>query len=226
MRILKHSYAVVVVGTIAATVATSIAVGAVGGGGEPYSNNPPGTVIPVPPSRPQAPAISNKQAAAFAVMRGPARAKDLAPAAASRFVAAGLAKRYGVNSALARHGASAGAAGDVYLISGNGVLCLITVLTPGTGGGCVEDDAAAVGHLVGTDSWQTAVGAPEHVVVSGAVPDGIDTVTIKTADGATTDVAVQDNAYAHELIGKVPDTVSWKAADGSTHSEPIPYQAG
>src|SRR3954447_25550647 len=224
MRHSKRLYGAVVVGAMAATLASSIAIGATTS--SPESNDPPGTGVPAPPSRGLALAASAKQLAAFAAFRRAPAADDAAPASAQRFIAAALASRYGVNPALTRHGASAGKAGDVYLVSGNGVLCTVAVLGAGTGGGCVDEDDAVDGRLVGTDSWQDSLGGAEHVVVSGAVPDGVDSVTVTTKDGGSVSVDVQSNAYATELVGQVPSSVSWQASDGTKHVEQVPYQEG
>src|SRR4051812_28474749 len=225
MRHSKRLYGAAVVGAITAPLETSIAIGDVPT--SPESNAPPATAVPAPPAaRGLALAVSARQSAAFGAFRRAPAGDDAAPASAQRFMAAALVSRYGVNPGLSRRGASAGKAGDVYLVSGNGVLCTIAVLDAGTGGGCVDEDDAVAGHLVGTDSWQDSLGGPEHVVVSGAVPDGVDNVTVTTKDGGSVNAGVQSNVYAAELVGQAPSSVSWQAADGTKHVEEVPYQEG
>jgi hypothetical protein len=223
----NHRRAFLVLAVAVALVAGTVGVGSAGDDLSIVSaNGQRSESPPAPPAREEATEVEQDQADAFQVLRKGRRADDDPPAPAERFVRGALGRRYGANPRLARLAATYGTNTGVYLVPGNGAVCSVVVVAHSVAGGCTDDRAAAAGELVATDSWQDEPGGPEHVLVHGAVPDGVDSVTLTTTEGSKQTVAVQRNVYAAELVGEEPASVAWQSADGSRHAQPVPYQAG
>jgi hypothetical protein len=74
------------------------------------------------------------------------------------------------------------------VIPGNGTISLIA----GGGGSCESDQLAAEGYLA---YFGNSRDTPGRTAVSGMVPDGVTSVTIKNTSGVTVTVPVHDNVY-------------------------------
>ena len=94
----------------------------------------------------------------------------------------------------------------------------ICLSTSAGGMSCLEDDLVARGFLNLGQLCKVGL-PPGHARVAGLVPDGVRSVTLKTAQGAIT-ANVKDNAYVFETTGR-PLAVRWRARDGE-HGFPTP----
>jgi len=151
--------------------------------------------------------------------------RALLPAQASDFAALHRAREADVSlptvaPAYAQVGANldlatpvATAAGTIWLIPANGMMCAVARATNPyfDGGECVSDAAAAEGHAL---MYATAGNAPGETFVAGIVGNGIANVTVEYADGSVGSIPVQDNVYAAVLTSQ-PTSVSI-APDGVT----------
>ena len=165
---------------------------------------------------PQAPvsAAQSDQTSSFGVLRGAQAPVD---AFAGSAQPAG-----GANPQLARSVAvptSALSTGRVWVVPGNGVLCL-RVIDPAGGEGwtCSTTAAARAGGLVGTIAHSLDGGGP--VFAFGLVPDGVGKVTIDGPGGAATTLSVSNNVYA-TTVAATPVSVRFSAAGGEVATVPL-----
>jgi len=142
-------------------------------------------------AKPMITALSAEQAENFAILRRPETDEDRLPDERQEVLRTGLVARQGLNPALARRARTS--IGDVWIIPGNGDIAL------DVGGMSV----AHVGDTIarGMVTW-TSTPSREQDMVHGLVPDGVQEVTLRASNGATTTVAVKDNVYGAMLDGR------------------------
>jgi hypothetical protein len=153
---------------------------------------------------------------AFAVLSRPASAADILPTTYSNSLSAGsFVARFGANIGLAR-AASGLVAGRVWVIPGDGAVCVVADNGVATGAGadggaaCAADSRAASGGLEFTVA---DIGDDGAVTLTGVVPNGVASVRAQIGDGASEVLPVDDNVYRATLPGD-PVAVSFVAADG------------
>lgn len=115
---------------------------------------------------------------------------------------------------------------NLYVAPGRAnTVCLLTALG---GGGCSGADSVANGELNGYE--QCAGPAHNLVVINGIVPNGVGTVHVDFADGASDDVKVEGNVYSlgTSVASSVPVRVTWDGGSSQTGLEraPAPRCAG
>jgi len=143
---------------------------------------------PLHESRPKVEAISAEQAASFAILRREQVAGDQLPRGRRDAVdGGGMARRRGLNSALARRAATQ--IGDVWVVPGNGYVALLV------DGGAVCTETGFVARQ-GTVTWTSQDGKG---IVHGLVPDGVTEVTLFDSEDAPTSVLVTENVYGARL---------------------------
>jgi hypothetical protein len=163
--------------------------------------------------------LSADQVRDFAVLRTHWRAADRVPAREhASLVAGGAATRNGLNFRFSRVSRAEG--GDVYLVPGQGTVCITSQEADGSlgGQGCLTDAAAATGQAVMVD-WNAQ--DPSSWFVSGVVGDGITQVTLTLADGSSETLPVSDNAYAAAVTTQ-PLSVQVPDAAGQTTTVSVP----
>jgi hypothetical protein len=141
--------------------------------------------------RPRLAAISVEQAESFAILRRRQLESDRLPRSRWQEFDLGAMGHLGLNSALARRAVTP--AGDVWVVPGSGYLCLAVA------GGMTcnsTDSAARRGMVTWTSRRSTGQG-----IVQGLVPDGVEEITLVTADNASTAVQVSENVYGAVLDG-------------------------
>ncbi len=122
------------------------------------------------------------------------------------------AKDLGANVALARKALTTASGEDLFVVPSRGGVCLAT--TKGTFT-CGSDEAAAAGRVAG--AIICGPGLPEdQISMFGLMPDGVERVTVRRADGSGLDIPVRGNAYAAELnkFEPLPVAVEWESAEG------------
>ncbi|MGI8559640.1 MAG: hypothetical protein ACR2ND_15290 [Solirubrobacteraceae bacterium] len=85
--------------------------------------------------------------------------------------------------------------GSVWLVPGNGVVCMVVRFAAAerTGSsGCADTSVAAAGLLTMTATTQTL---PGETLIAGVVSDGVTSVRVDEAGGAQVSVPVVSNAY-------------------------------
>jgi hypothetical protein len=158
-----------------------------------YTPSSPSTVQSIPPDL----------AAAFAVFRRPASNSDTLPAVNAVQLARGPATRGGVNPALARRVGDAQT--SAFVVPGNGVVCLVV----GGGHTCIARGGAIAGRLL-TESFGASSFAE---VVTGLVPDGVSSVTLRMVGGGSKKVAVHQNIYQADLARRAT-TMTYQGHSG------------
>jgi hypothetical protein len=176
---------------------------------------------PVPPPAAQRPtqAVDAPVRAQFAAFRASRGARDTFPAA-DRIQRVGMS---GANPALSRFAARAGGS-SYFLVPNQGGLCL---LDNKAGGGCAPASVATQRGLVVADMCAADL-ARGFVRLAGAVPDGVDHVTVIAEDGSSRQLAVENNVFAADVAATpLPTTLTW--TDGTGHQErqqaPVPDDA-
>ena len=173
--------------------------------------------VPPPSASPDA-GIStptSTQQAAFSAFRRPGRPSDGVVASNPQVLQGlGQAQRQSqVNPSLARE-VHAGADGSVYLVPGDGTLCLVSVGGVGVTVGCTRDDDAARNGMVFTMTTS------DSMVVRGVYPDGTTRVEVVDDAGRATPVALgPDNGFwisVHRAAA-----ISRRSADGAVHRDAV-----
>jgi hypothetical protein len=180
--------------------------------------NSPG---PVPP-RPGAVIASAPDPAdlaSFGILRRPQAAEDQVPLG----LPVALSGASGANLQLARRAPSHGD-GQAWVVPGRGSMCLISSWPAEHSGGanCVPDAAARGGELV-TESASGS--APGSEFIAGLVPDGVGTVTVQLAGGATLTLTVRENVYIAAISGDVA-AVSFVGPRGAVRVEGLGLPGG
>jgi hypothetical protein len=156
--------------------------------------------------------------AMFGVLRQ-ASASPLPPSVTAGLSGGVFTGIYGANLALARQ-ATGLAPGAAWVVPGDGSVCLIAASTTETSGApvdetlggasCGDDTDAASGNVQFVGGSRKF---PGEQYVAGLVPDGVDTVTISTANGTIDTVPVNDNVYMDTVAGAV-STVTFSGPNG------------
>jgi hypothetical protein len=123
-----------------------------------------------------------------------------------------VARSTGENPALARE-VSFGSLGDAWVIPADGGVCLqSTGYVNGTaafgGGGC---DTDTDGHPPYIQGLSGGMRAPGIFLITGLVPDGVDTVQLHLADGTTDVLSVNQNVYMAEVRSGLASTTCTNA---------------
>ncbi len=134
--------------------------------------------------------IHADQSSVFGILRRPQVDCDRIPEERREEDTNGMVGRLGLNAALARRARTD--AGDVWVIPGNGFICL------DVGGMCCN--TSEVARAQGMVTW-TSARSDDSTIVHGVVPDGVEEVVLTATDGTTKTVAVKDNVYGTEMEG-------------------------
>jgi hypothetical protein len=173
-----------------------------------------GSDAPEPPApKPLATTIDAQLVASFAIFDRDADADDRIPYAVSQALAHATTID-GANADLSRRSAS-NEVGTLFVTAGNDSVCTNLADENGAGGGCVPVALALTGKSVTTEQLT------DGVVVSGIVPDGVESVTVTLSDGTAQSAPVESNGYIVKVAG-APKTLDYVDADGA-QSVAIPY---
>jgi hypothetical protein len=145
------------------------------------------------------------QARRFAELRRDRDAGDALPDHWRERLARTQSRRWGSNPDLARR-----VDPGVWLIPGNGYICLANV-TPRDGSlgfGCATPSQVEQGLLQPSD-----LNAEGSGVVTGVMPDGVQSVTLVNLDGSRREVAVDNNVYRAAVDAQIKE-VRWTDALG------------
>ena len=183
-------------GAIAASLAVILAAstgGAVALTAEPSSSGQ------VPPLAEATVAQSTEPAllSSFELLRRAQIASDVIPAS----IPVVLSEASGANLGLARR--VTGEQGEeAWIIPGNGSACILAQLSrDGIGGAvCTTSAAARAGQL---NVQSASAQLPGAELVAGLVPDGVSSVTMHLAGGATVTAAVHEDVYVALIQGAV-----------------------
>jgi hypothetical protein len=134
--------------------------------------------------------IRGDQSSLFGILRRPQVDSDRIPEERRDEYTSGMIGRLGLNAALARCARTA--AGDVWVVPGNGFICL------DVGGMCCN--TSEVARVQGMVTW-TSARSDDSTIVHGLVPDGVEEVVLTATDGTTKTVPVRDNVYGTEMEG-------------------------
>lgn len=157
-----------------------------------------GTDGPVPPASeaPPANSVEPTLSAAFALLRRTQTQADAIPASTVAFSQAS-----GANPLLARR-VSDGQGAEAWLVPGNATACILArVPRYGIGGAvCMPVSSARAGQL---DVQSASSQLPGSELVAGAMPDGVESVTLHLADGSSVEAAVREDTYLALVRGAV-----------------------
>ncbi len=160
--------------------------------------------------RPRLVAISVEQADGFAILRRAQRESDRLTPGRWQALDQGAPGHVGLNPALARRAATP--AGDMWVVPGNGYLCLALA-------GCLTcaptESAAKRGMITWTSRRATGQG-----IVRGLVPDGVEKITLVTANGASIAVQVSENVFGAVLDGRFGSARFFEPTTGTVELGP------
>ena len=177
----------------------------------------PSQPAPVTIDRPKAATAAPELRAAFAVLERSRREGDTLPGAASRTLAGGSAfsddarlpkelssqtTAFGTNDLLARRAADT-PEGALFVIPGQGNLCVVTTRGPGFGLSCSEASRAVSAGLVQTEV--SADGAGRRI--QGVVPNGVVAVRVERKGDAPVGTKVATNAFVVDVAGAPTELV-------------------
>jgi hypothetical protein len=161
-------------------------------------------------------AIPPNQAQQFGELRRAPRSDDALPASMKQTLAADptVESRWGANIGLARR-----AGVKTWLIPGDGVVCAVVGShIDGTFGlTCAAPDEISRGYL-----QHTEVDDGGNGVLTGVLPDGVDSVDIVLKDGSSETVKVQHNTYQTAIDDQVK-TVEFVDPAGVKRSLPLEW---
>jgi hypothetical protein len=109
----------------------------------------------------------------------------------------------------------------VWLIPGDGFVCLAT-MSPRGGSvaiGCATPAQVEEGLLQPAELNADGAG-----VLTGVMPDGVDSVTLVDLDGSSRDAAVDHNVYRAAIDADIKE-VRWTDALGVERVRPMPWKA-
>jgi hypothetical protein len=196
---------------------TAIAIAAIATGGAAIAQGgaapegPPGAQTPAasPPGSERAvDVVGETVAASVGALRRPRTADDALPPNVAKYVE--WAPLRGANGRLARKALSKEGQ-DLYLLPGNGVVCL---LVTGSGGGAAGPSCRTPAQLRSESGGPGALGlhcpggsatelpACEGTRLFGVAPDGVDRVTVPIESGGSVSVPVVNNAYLIDTPGR------------------------
>jgi hypothetical protein len=154
-------------------------------------------------------------ASSFSVLTGSVTAADALPAS---FIAthqnSPLVGELGVNLNLA-HLARGVTVGAAWVVPGVTGVCLVVSRYGNgeiTGTGCSGDASVIAGEMRFTSGTPDGVGGE---FIAGLVPDGVDNVSLKFADGSSRTLAVHDNVYTTDVTKGSPSAVSFSGPGGT-----------
>lgn len=202
--------------TLHRTAAAVTAAAVLGGGGAAAVAQLSGSEPAEPQARPNAiiTEVDADQLAAFGVLRGESgAAADLTPEAAA-LVDTGLGPDVGASATLARDAGQAPDGTELYVVPGQGWLCLVT---GDGGGGCNRTADVIAGYGL------TLQRQGDLVAIAGLVPDGVSAVEIRGPDASAV-VDVSANVWSGD-VPFAPTSVRWTDADGPVHDIPVSVPA-
>jgi hypothetical protein len=205
VRISKAKLATITV--IAALAAGVVAYAQDDGSSDQGTRGPRGEVA-APPTK----QVGEDLRSRFGILRRDRRASDDPPALARGVRAPGSPA--GANLGLARRAAVARPATAAYVVPGEGQVCLVLISGEVSGGGCATPSEAANGYTVSSVAGSGWGLEGHELIVYGLVPDGVDHVRFRFADGETADVPVGDNLFLKQVAQEVR-TVEWDGAQGT-----------
>jgi hypothetical protein len=160
--------------------------------------------------RPRLVAISGRQAESLTIMRRAQRESDRLTQSRWQALDQGAPGHLGLNPALARRAATP--AGDMWVVPGNGYLCLALV-------GCLTCTPTESVARRGMITW-TSRRAIGQGIVRGLVPDGVEAITLVTTDDISTLVPVRENVYGAVLNGPFESGQFFHASTGTIEIGP------
>jgi hypothetical protein len=129
----------------------------------------------------------------FGVFRRPRGAHDVLPRSAAAFPATEPSPT-GENTRYSRRAATLPAGGALYVVPGDGAVCVFLAAAPGGSGGCGPTGRAIRGEWTHASAGSAVgLGAGDQVIY-GLSPDGVDNVRVDV-DGNRRTVVVEDNVW-------------------------------
>jgi hypothetical protein len=201
---------------LATLAAAGIVAGGVAVAGEsaaPPQDTPPLAISSTGYASPVQSADDN-QRRSFGILRRTRTSKDELTGEGARIVATGAQPAVAANPDLSQNALTTPSGATVWVVPGNGSLCLVS--SAGTDM-CNTTEAGQAGYVAGVEP----VGLSGYRV-QGMAPDGVTSTTLELADGTTQRTDVQANVYAFEIPGDGSDirAVSWSDANG-VHRIPL-----
>ena len=187
-------------------------------------SDPPVSNLPATPpvaqlERETAQAVVPELAGSFGVLRRAATARDRLPTGLATMVTSApsdLTKsgqtKLGANVALSRRVAGTPEGGAVYVVPGNGSLCIATIRPEGRGLSCATELDEVLRE--GINQTQAAIRGVDGRRISGVVPDGIVGVRIVRAADLPVEVAVTENGFSADVSGE-PTSLEYIGASGA-----------
>lgn len=157
----------------------------------------------------------------FSLLARTARPADALPPAVGTSAGADI----GVRVSTARRAYSGLSGVSTWLVTASDALCMVRVSNAVRGRGkqtslnCVPQAQAVHGTLVATLTGLPGYG--RGTLIQGFVPDGVDSVSVKSAGGGVTSVPVSDNAYAVAVLR--PRVVAFRRPNGAPERVPVFY---
>jgi hypothetical protein len=206
MRRFTLRHTILAVAALAATTAgTTVAVAQLSGSDAADPLQRPNAVITQ---------IDADQLAAFGVLRGESgAAADFTPAAAD-LVANGLGPDVGASAELSRRAGTASDGTPLFVVPGDGWLCLVS---GDGGGGCNRTAEVLAGYGL------TLQRHGDVVALQGIVPDGVSAVDV-TGGADAAHLTATANVWSARLTFD-PESVHWTGADGTAHDVPVSVPA-
>jgi hypothetical protein len=189
-------------GAAAVAVAAALAGAAVAATTDPPAPPPP--AVPHEHDAGQIGAADSAQVALLGVLRRGAEPSDALSGSARTHVAAGATPDLGANASLARRALTTSLGEELYVVPARGWVCLTSSTATGV---CSPTDRIAEGYAVGLEQ------IPSGFRLSGLVPDGVASVEVRGAGGATATSEVSDNAWRAD-VGFLPTAVAWTGSAG------------
>lgn len=144
--------------------------------------------------------------------------------------ARGLVTRqgFGLNPGLARKAARTPRGQEFYLVPGEGTVALVDA---GGSGGVDSVEHVLTGDSMGVEVCGRGLG-DDLIRLSGVLPDGPGSVTVRFADGTSTTAPVVDNVWTLETAKRpasaLPVELRWTDSSGQprTNAIPVPSDVG
>lgn len=164
------------------------------------------------------PAVEPEQAESIEALRRDRTSDDALPLQWRGALTQGDAadERWGANPHLSRRTAP-----GVWIVPGDDYVCVANS-SPGEGAlgfGCAANDDVKRGLLAPSDVDQNGNG-----VLTGVLPDGVETVTLADRDGSERTVSVKHNTY-RAAIGPDLKEVRFTGPDGTRHVLPMGWDS-
>jgi hypothetical protein len=158
--------------------------------------------------------VDDQQLNAFGVLRRTRTSADVLDPAR---VPGLLDGAKGIATGQSRLGCSDSAGDEVFLLPGDGILCVVDSI-PGDGvsAACADTSEGVQGHA-GTENRLN----DGSQAVSGVVPDGVEAVTAVLAGGGSKSLPVEGNTY-FGILEQAPSAITWTSAAGQAGSAAFP----